>query len=116
MSTVFWIGLAILAVGILFLFIAFISEDSSYIVIPGFFIGIFLGFPCIVAGLIDTSIQLDKAKSGYILEKSEHRIEVIQRKENFIQFKYDDKLLIVNRNDWINNYANGAKIVNIKNF
>lgn len=71
----------------------------------------------LLIGLINITNSLGKAKPGYILENSkEKQIEVLNVRDNFIQFVEEDDTLVVNRNNWINNYSTGMRIVNIKNF
>lgn len=113
MSTIFWIGLIFIIIGLIAGTIEyFITKD----VIIGF-ITLIVAIPLFVVGCIDTSIALNKAKSGYILENSkEKQIEVLNVRDNFIQFVEEGDTLVVNRNDWINDYSIDMRIVNIKNF
>lgn len=113
MSGVFWIGLVLIIIGLIVGIIEyFITKDA----IMGCII-LIIAIPCFIIGCIDTSIALNKAKPGYILENSkEKQIEVLNTRDNFIQFVEEGDTLVVNRNNWINDYSIGMRIVNIKNF
>ena len=120
MSISFWIGLVILGFTIVFCIGNLINSHKDNDLLDSLIATMCIGSMFFIAflsiGLIDTNIQMNKAKSGYILENDNRRIEVIQRKKNFVQFVYNNDTLIVNRHDWINNYASRTKIVNITNF
>ena len=56
------------------------------------------------------------AKPGYIIYTKDRQIEVLQRKENYIQFIDNEDTLVVSKSVWINEILKSPKVVNIKNF
>lgn len=69
-----------------------------------------------IPGTVETIKEVNMAKPGYIIHTKDGQIEVLQRKENYIQFIKDKDTLVVSRSVWINEILENAKVVNIKNF
>lgn len=106
MYGIFWVGIIFIIIG----FIAFIGEVKEFAAICGF-----LGLVGVIAGLLVTSYQIDKANPGYILENNNKRIEVLLVKDKLIQYTdYTDTLVITRRN-WVN-MAIKYSLVDVKDF
>lgn len=69
-----------------------------------------------IAGTVETIKDVNVAKPGYIINTKDGQVEVLQRKENYIQFVKDKDTLVVSKSVWINKILQEPKVVNIKNF
>lgn len=109
-------------IGIIFFVITIICFVLDYLsdyceagnVITFFFLLITLSF--VIPGTVETIKEVNMAKPGYIINTKDGQVEVLQRKENYIQFIKDKDTLVVSKSVWINEILNNAKVVNIKDF
>ena len=69
-----------------------------------------------ISGTVETIKEVNMAKPGYIIYTKDRQIEVLQRKENYIQFIDNEDTLVVSKSVWINEILKSPKVVNIKNF
>lgn len=106
MFITFWVGIILIIIG----FIAFIVEVKEFAAIYGF-----LGLVGVIAGLIITSYQIDKANPGYVLENNNKRIEVLLVKDKLIQYTDYTDTLVITRGNWVN-MVTRYRLVDVKDF
>lgn len=109
-------------IGIIFLvitIICFILDYLSDFCEPGniiTFLFLFITLLFGISGTVETIKEVNMAKPGYIINTKDGQVEVLQRKENYIQFIKDKDTLVVSKSVWINEILQTPKVVNIKNF
>ena len=116
MSSLFYVGLVFYLIFLLFTILFAICAKKT---LPLIFLITFymVGSVFTVAGFVDTSIQMNKAKEGYVIADDKNQIEVLKKKNNLIQIvENNTDTLVVTQRDWVNDYAVGKKVVNVKNF
>lgn len=110
-------------IGIIFFIITIICFIFDYLsgfcevcnTITLFFLLLTLIF--VIPGTVETIKEVNMAKPGCVINiDNERNVEVIQRKENYIQFIDNGDTLVVSKSVWINQILKNAKVVNIKNF
>lgn len=115
MSTGLIIGIIFLVITIIFFILDYLSDCGEFDdMITFFFLFITLSFG--IPGTVETIKEVNMAKPGYIINTKDGQVEVLQRKENYIQFIKDKDTLVVSKSVWINQILKNAKVVNIKNF
>lgn len=115
MSTGIIIGIIFFVITIICFILDYLSDYcEAGNVITFFFLLITLLF--VIPGTVETIKEVNMAKPGYIIYTKDGQVEVLQRKENYIQFIKDKDTLVVSKSIWINEILNNAKVVNIKNF
>ena len=115
MSTGIIIGIVFLVITTICFILTYLSdfyEVGNIITFLFLLITIVFG----IAGIVETIKDINVAKPGYIINTKDRQVEVLQRKENYIQFVKDNDTLVVSKSVWINEILQEPKVVNIKNF